>query len=182
MVLPVKLQAEWNASRLPAVVVPAAIGAELAAEVRARLERANYTRYTLLDRGSYDEVKSPAEPELLDVLTGVAAAVTGRALEVAEVRALRLLPGDYVLVRHDRVHEGRPVELVLDLSPARVPDAEVHYRHRGQVFFTFGSEPGALSLVERGPTVMSNHTYVSKLHTDASVVRMIVLLRDSSTS
>lgn len=171
------LQAEWHASALPAVVVPSAIGPELAAEARARLERANYTRYALLDRGSYDVLASPAEPELLAALTGIAAAVTGRSLEVAEVRALRLGPGDYLLVRHDRVHEGRPVELVLDLSPASVPDAEVHYRHRGQVFFTFPSTPGALALVERGPTVMSNHTYVSKRHAGASVVRLVVLLR-----
>ncbi len=172
-----KLQAEWNAAQLPAVVVPSAIGPELAAETRARLERAEYKRYALLDRGSYDEVKSPAEPELLTALTGIAAAVTDRSLEVAEVRALRLCPGDYLLVRHDRVHEGRPVELILDLSPSHVPGAEVHYRHRGQVFFVFPSAPGSLAIVERGPTVMSNHTYLSKRHADASVVRLVVLLR-----
>jgi hypothetical protein len=160
------------------MAVPSAIGPELATEVRARLERAEYKRYALLDRGSYDAVESPAEPELLAALTGIAEAVTGRSLEVAEARALRLLPGDYVLVRHDRVHEGRPVELVLDLSPERVPEAEVHYRHRGQVFFVFPSTPGALALVERGPTVMSNHTYVSKLRAGASVVRLLVLLRE----
>jgi hypothetical protein len=177
-----RLQAEWNAMPMPAVVVPAVLGAELAAEARARLERAEYTRYALLDRGSYDVVTSPAEPELLVHLAGIASAVTGRSLEVADVRALRLLPGDYVLVRHDRVHEGRPVELVLDLSPASVPDAEVHYRHRGQVYFTFPSTPGALALVERGPTVMSNHTYVSKRHAGTSVVRLIALLRDANAT
>jgi len=52
-------------------------------------------------------LESPAEPELLDALTGIAAAVTGRSLEVAGVRALRLRPGDHLLVRHDRVHEGQ---------------------------------------------------------------------------
>jgi hypothetical protein len=60
-----------------------------------------------------------------------------------------------------------------------VAGAEVHYRHRGQVFFTFPSTPGALALVERGPTVMCNHTYVSQRTPDASVVRLIVLLRDA---
>ena len=174
----VNLRAEWNATSLPSAVVPSAIGPELATEARARLERADYTRYALLDRGNYDEVKSPREPELIAALAGIAKAVTGRSLEVAEVRALRLLPGDYVLVRHDRVHEGRPVELVLDLSAQSIPDAEVHYRHRGQVFFVFPSTPGALALVERGPTVMSNHTYVSKLHAGASVVRLIILLHE----
>jgi hypothetical protein len=164
------------------VVVPSAVGAELAAEVRARFERVGYARYGLLDRGSYEEVRSPGETELLDVLAGIAGEVTGRALTVAEARVLRLGPGDYSLVRHDRIYDDRPVELVLDLSAAVVPDAEVHYRHRGQVFFTFPSNPGALAIVERGPTVMCNHTYVSKRHHEASVVRLIVLLRALATA
>lgn len=164
---------------MPAVVVHDALGAQLAADVRARLEHAGYTRYALLDRGSYDYVTSPAEPELVTALAGVAGEVTGRSLAVAGVRALRLSPGDYLLTRHDRVHEGRPVELVLDLSPAAVPGAEVQYRHRGQVFFSFPSTPGALALVERGPTVMCNHTYVSKRVAGASVVRLVVLLREA---
>lgn len=168
----------WAATPMPALAVPGALGAELAGALRHRLERVGYTRYALLDRGSYDEVRSPEEPELLAALTVIAGEITGRSLAVVEARALRLGPGDYVLLRHDRVHEGRPVELVLDLSPASVAGAGVHYRHRGQVFFTFASEPGALALVERGPTVMCNHTYVSKLHVDASVVRLMVLLRD----
>lgn len=169
---------EWAASPMPAVVVPSALGAELAGEARARLERVGYTRYALLDRGSYDELKSPAEPELFGALVGVAAEITGRPLVMAEARVLRLLPGDYLLTRHDRVHEGRPVELVLDLSATSVPAVEVQYRHRGQVFFTFPSAPGALALVERGPTVMCNHTYVSKRHRGAAVVRLVLLLRE----
>ena len=165
------------ASPLPAVIVPAAVGTALASEIRGRLERATSTRYALVDRASYDIIASPNEPELLDVLTGVAAEVTGRSLVLVEARAIRLGPGDYLLVRHDRVHEERPIELVLDLSSAAVPGAEVHWRHRGQLFFTMPSTPGALAIVERGPTVMCNHTYVSKRRPDASVVRLVMLLR-----
>jgi hypothetical protein len=168
---------EWATLPMPAVIVQSALGAELAADVRSRLQRAGYTRYALLDRGSYEEVRGPDEEELLAALTAIAGEVTGRSLAVAEARALRLGPGDYVLVRHDRVYEDRPVQLVLDLSPAPVAGAEVHYRHRGQVYFTMASAPGALALVERGPTVMCNHTYVSKRHAAASVVRLVVLLR-----
>lgn len=164
---------------MPAVIVPAAIGADLAAEARATIESAGYTRYALVDRGSYDFVDAPRVPALLDALDGIAAAVTGRTTEIVSARALRLRPGDYLLVRHDRVHEDRPIELVLDLSPSHVPAAEVHYRHRGQVFFTVPSDPGALSIVERGPTVMANHTYVSKLQAGLSVVRLVALLRDA---
>jgi len=167
---------EWCASPMPAVIVKDAIGSRLAAEVRDRLERAGYTRYSLLDRGSYDFVKSPNESQLLAALTTLACEVTGRTLAIAEARALRLRPGDYVLVRHDRVHEERPVELVLDLSAASVPRADVHYRHRGEVYFTVPSRPGTLAVVERGPTVMCNHAYVSKRHVDAEIVRLVVLM------
>lgn len=172
-------RAAWTATPLPAVIVPSAVSPALARDVRERLARAGYTRFGLLDRGSYDVVEHPDEPELLEVLAGVAAEVTGRPLVPAGARALRLLPGDYLLVRHDRVQEDRPIELVLDLSPAVVPGAEVHYRHRGQVFFTAPSSPGALAIVERGPTVMCNHTYVSKRYEGVSVVRLTMLLRDT---
>ncbi|AKV00600.1 hypothetical protein AKJ09_07263 [Labilithrix luteola] len=167
----------WSSTPLPAVIVPDVIGASLAASVRRSLEELGYERYALVDRGSYDHVSSPPLAELLEALRGVASEITGRSLAVSEARALRLLPGDYVLVRHDRVYDDRPVELVLDLSAEVVPRAEVHYRHRGQVFFTAPSSPGSMSLVERGPTVMSNHTYVSKRFASASVVRLMALLR-----
>lgn len=74
------------------------------------------------------------------------------------------------------------MELVLDLSPSSTPGAEVHWRHRGQLFFVMPSAPGSLAIVERGPTVMSNHTYVSRRHAGASVVRLTMLLRDDGTA
>jgi hypothetical protein len=169
---------ELFASRI-AAVVPEAVGPTLAAEVRARLERAGYARYALVDRGSYDVLTGPDEPALLATLAGLAAQLTGRALVVAEARAIRLGAGDYLLAHHDRVHDDHPVELMLDLSPASVPGAEVRYRRGGQVFFQLASRPGAASVVERGPAVTCHHTYVSKRHAGASVVRLIVLLRDA---
>jgi hypothetical protein len=87
---------------------------------------------------------------------------------------LRLVPGDYLLARHDRIREGGTIECVVDLSPAPVPGAEVHYRQHGQVFFRVACEPGRAALVPRGPTVTANHTYLSKLHT-GEVVRWIAL-------
>ena len=169
---------ELFASRI-AVVVPEAVGPMLAAELRARLERAGYTRYALLDRGSSDVLASPDEPARFTALTGIARQGTGRSLEFAEARVRRLHAGDYLLARHDRLHDDRPVELMLDLSPAVVPAAEVHYRQRGKVFFRFASQPGAVSVVERGPATTCNHTYVSKRHAGASVVRLVVRLRDT---
>jgi len=160
-----------------ATIVPDAVGPTLAAEVRARLA-GRYTRYALRDRGSYDVVAQVDEPALFAALTGIAAQVTGRALAVVDARALRLGAGDYLLAHHDRIDEGVPVELALDISAASVPGAEVHYRQRGKVYFRAASQPGALAVVARGPTVTCNHTYVSKRHGDAAVVRLMVLLRD----
>ncbi|MDB4941759.1 MAG: hypothetical protein JWP97_1293 [Labilithrix sp.] len=174
-----RTQKEWSASPLPAVTLPEVIGTELAGALRSRLAARGYERYRLVDRGSYDHVDEPhaAEPELAAVLVALASEITGRSLSLVSSRALRLGPGDYVLVRHDRVAEDRPVELVLDVSRAPVEGAEIHYRHRGQVFFAVPSAPGLLSLVERGPTVLANHTYVSKLQADAEVVRLVMLLQ-----
>ncbi len=158
-----------------AEILEAAVTPVLAAEVRARCERAGYTRYGLLDRGSYEVLAEPAEPGLLAALAKLAGERIGRTLELAGARVLRLQPGDYLLAHHDRIHDGLPIELVLDLSPAIVPGAEVHYRRRGQVFFRVPSAPCSLAIVERGPTVTCNHTYVSKLHVGTSVVRLIAL-------
>jgi hypothetical protein len=161
-----------------AVIVPEVVGPAHAARARERLEHAGYTRYALLDRGSYDVLADPRDPELFGALIELAAQTTGRSLVVAEARALRLGPGDYLLAHHDRIRDGHPVELVLDLSPASVPGAEVHYRRRGQVYFRVPCVPGSLAIVERGPTVSCNHTYVTRRNAAASVVRLVLLLRD----
>lgn len=169
------VRAMWSAAVMPAVIVPAAIGAELAADARRRLEDVKYTRYPRIDRGSYDFIDAPPLPDLFEALTGTAEAVTSRSCRILQTRAIRLHPGDYILTRHDRVYDDRPLELVLDLSAASVDRADVHFRHRGQVFFMMPSAPGSLAIVERGPTVMSNHCYVSKRY-ETSVVRLHVLL------
>jgi hypothetical protein len=161
-----------------AVIIPDVIGPSHAAQARERLERAGYARYTLLDRGRYDVLADPREPELFGALIEIAARTTHRSLVLAEARALRLGPGDYLLAHHDRVHDGHPVELVLDLSPATVAGAEVHYRRRGQVYFRVPCVPGSLAIIERGPTTTCNHTYVSKRNPAASIVRLMMLLRD----
>jgi hypothetical protein len=135
-------------------------------------------RYALLDRGSYEYTHDVHEPELFAIAIREAGRATGRVLRVVEARVLRLGPGDYLLARHDRVHDGFPIEVVLDVSPKAVPGAEVHYRRRGAVFFRFPSQPRAMSIVERGPTVTCNHTYVSKRHLDATVLRLVLLLSE----
>ena len=161
-------------------LVEHAVDAAVAAEVRRGLA-SQWTRWSLLDRGSYEYVDSPDEPDLLARLVVLARETTGRDLVVEHARAVRMVPGDYVFVRHDRVYDDRPIEVVVDLSPKPVAGAEVHYRHRGQVFFVFPSQPGAAAVVERGPTVMRNSTYVSKRLAGAEVVRLFALMRYTSS-
>jgi hypothetical protein len=158
-------------------VTPDVVDAARAAEVRSRLARTGWTRWSLLDRGSYEWIDSPDEPELLAAIVAFARETTKRDVAVEHARAVRMVPGDYVFVRHDRVYDDRPIEVVVDLSAAPVSGAEVHYRHRGQVFFVFPSQPGAAAVVERGPTVMRNSAYVSKRLGNAEVVRLFALLR-----
>jgi hypothetical protein len=175
MVLPVTTLGDLFGA---ALVVPDTVDAARAAAARTRCEARGYTRYALYDRGSYDVLENPDEPELVTLMLRAAERTTGRTLAVAESRVLRLVPGDYVLAHHDRMHTDNPVEVTLDLSPHSV-DADVHYRRRGQVFFRVPCAPGTLAIVERGVAITRNHTYVSKLVRDAVVVRLIVLLRDS---
>jgi hypothetical protein len=135
----------------------------------------SWERYPFIDRGSYEVARNIDEPELGQLAVRAASHAVGRELRLGEMRALRLSPGDYLLAHHDRVYEGFPVEVVFDLSPVEVPRAAVHYRRRGNVFFVFESRPGAAAIVERGPTVTCNHTYVSKLQS-ATVTRVVMLL------
>ncbi len=160
MVLPVKL------SRI-ATIIPDAPALMPAVALR---------RYALLDKGSYlyaDDVPEPAGALPL------AQDLTGRTLQVMSTRLVVLEPGDYLLARHDPLHDDHRVELIYDLSPAPAP-CEVRYQRRGAVFFVFPCAPGAACIVERDPTTQSYHTYVSKLHDGASVVRLVIQLADTA--
>lgn len=169
----------WSSSPLPAVLEESVTDPEHLEGCAAALDALPGKREVPLDRGSYEEICLPEPgsvlPGLVARIRARAEAVTGRSLSLASARAFRFLPGDYRLVRDDVVHEDRPVEVIVDLSREAAPGAEVHYRHRGQVFFVVPSVPGVMSLVERGPTIVSNHTYLSKLEPAARVVRLVLL-------
>ncbi len=79
--------------------------------------------------------------------------------------------------RHDPLHADHRVDVVVDRSPASVP-AEVRYQRRGATFFRFPSQPGAAAIVERDPATRCHHTYVSKLHAGALVVRVVIQLAE----
>lgn len=160
-------------------VVPDAVSGDAAAALRAAAEAAGFTRWRLVDRGRYAVAElAGAAAGTLTELAMLASDRVGRPLVIAEARVLRLGAGDYLLAHHDRVYEGRPIELMLDVSAASVPGAEVHYRLRGRVFLRVPSVPGTLAIIERAPVVTCNHTYVSKRHMGAAIVRLVVVLRD----
>ncbi len=135
-----------------------------------------YRRYGLVDRGSYAYCDDAPVP---DALVAMAAEITARNLQIASARLLRLVPGDYLLAHHDALHDDHRVEVIVDLSQVAVPGAEVRYLRRSQAVFRLSSQPGMASIVERDPATRCHHTYVSKLHTGASVVRLVVQLRDA---
>jgi hypothetical protein len=161
---------------LPVTSLDQLFGARTAMIVDGNVEAPRldgWQRYTLLDRGSYEWTMVDA-PALFATLAARASTLVGRGLSITQARAVKLVPGDYIFAHHDHMHDDLPVELVLDLSPASVP-AEIHYRRRGNVFFRVPCVPGSLAIVELGPTVTRNHTYVSKLHAGAVVVRLVML-------
>jgi hypothetical protein len=157
-----------------AIVIPDAIDREVLAAAREQLT--GWRRYALLDRGSYDVIDDVRDSVLAYAIVELARRVTGRMPATVEARALRLRAGDYLLAHHDRLYEDNPVEVIVDLSPAPVA-AEVHYRRRGQTFLRVPCVPGTASVVERGPSINCNHTYVSLRDPDACVLRVVALLK-----
>jgi hypothetical protein len=133
---------------------------------------ASFERYREIDRASYEHATVDPPPALV----ALACRVAERELRPLSARLVRLVPGDYLLAHHDHVHDDHRVELILDLSPSVVPDVEVRYRRDGAVFFRFPSQPRAASIVERDPATQCYHTYVSKLHREAVVLRLVVQL------
>lgn len=152
------------------MLFPDAMDAIAAAELR---DSRTYTRFSRIDQASYEH----AAVEVPEGILELAGELIGRPLRVVEARLLRFSAGDYTLAHHGYVAEPA-IELVLDVSPTAVIGAAVHYRRRGNVVFAVPSAPGVLALVDRGPLITANHTYVSKRFPDAEVVRLVALLEN----
>ena len=131
-------------------------------------------RYPWIDRGAY----AWGDVTNLAALAPLAGYVDS---PFACARVLVLGPGDYILAHHDPMPaiDGLAQELVLDLSPAPVPGAELYYRRRGAAVLAVPVVPGTLAVVERGPTITANHTYVSRRYPDARVVRLVARTKPS---
>lgn len=141
--------------------------------VSLELERPALQRYPRIDRGAYSWGEVTDLARLAPLLAHIDPDDPRRQLACARVVVLG--PGDYILAHHDPMPEAgeSPLELVLDLSPAPTRGAELYYRRRGAAFLAVPATPGTLAIVERGPTVTANHTYVSKRYPDARVIRLM---------
>jgi hypothetical protein len=162
-------------------------GVTLPARLRtlAPLPPAALARYPWIDRGAYAwaDLADPADLAALATLVAHVDPADPRR-EIACARVIVLEPGDYILAHHDPMpalapalgdsDDDAPLELVIDVSPAPTPGAELYYRRRGAAFLAVPAVPGTLAIVERGPAVTANHAYVSKRHAGARVVRVVV--------
>lgn len=135
---------------------------------RVPITHGPFRRYVQLDEACYDvaEVERVPHVELVS-------RTLGRILRVESARVLRLHPGDYALARHDAFAEG--VDLVIDLSPAPLANADMVWLRRGNPFFRMPVSPSSVAVVERGPTVVCYHGYVSRV-SGGEVIRLVARL------
>jgi hypothetical protein len=162
---------------IPSVVLPGALSGPAAAALREQLAEAGVQPYWVADRGRYEMNDTLEAPELFESLRELAEHLAGAHFTVESARWLRLRRGSYALLRDDAPLAERHLELTLDLSAGSSGEAEVIYTHRGQIFFAAPQQPGALALVERGPTVRRYDRYLTHCVGDAEIVRLRMALR-----
>jgi hypothetical protein len=84
--------------------------------------------------------------------------------------------GDYALARDDAAELERHLELTLDVSVIATGGADICYTHRGQLFYAVPQIPGAVGLVQRGPTIRRYDRYLNHRAGDAEVIRLRLAL------
>ena len=161
---------------VPAVMVPGAVSTELAAAIRAELSGLTFIPYFVADRGRYAYRDDLEVTELFDSLVALAEHLADEPLRIADSRFYSLGRGDYALRKDAPAPAARRLELTVDLSQRATGQGEVVYAHRGQVFFVAPQEPGAVSLVDRQPTVDRYDRYLGHRVGDARVLRLRLLL------
>jgi hypothetical protein len=181
MVLPVtsplaQIKQSYHAATIPSATIPGALSPDAAEEIRARLAEHTFEPFFLAHRGRYARNEAYADDELFEGLVALAEEVVGEPLRLAAFRWTRLVRGDYALMRDDRAPLERHVELTLDVSGCVTGAAEICYAHRGTLFHAVGQLPGALGLVQRGPTIRRYDRYLNHAVGDAEVVRLTLTL------
>lgn len=152
---PHALRETMAAAAPPSLVLPEAIDAAVATELRARLEAAGLTAYALADRGRYEHNDTLEVLPLWAELGQLAADLAGRPMRLARARWIRQRRGDYSLVKDDSRTRppggGRYLEIVLDVSAGHSGEAQAVYID-GTSTFVVPQIGGVLAVVDRSPS------------------------------
>jgi hypothetical protein len=158
---------------LPAILLPDVISSTWSKQLRARLEESGWQHFSLAHRGDYLYNDSFQARALFDELRDLAQQITGDKLLLQSIRWTRWRHRSYSLLRDD-ISTGRQIELQLDISSQEVPNAELYYCHRRQVYAALPARPGLLSLVARGLTVQRYQRYLTH-QANGEVLRLQML-------
>lgn len=171
-------RAAFHSAPIPAVVIPDVISPAAAEPIRDAILSATFTPFDLAPRGRYAFLDGARDAAFEGALLSIAERVVDRRLAVARSRWTRLCQGDYALLRDDRDEEPS-VELTLDISERASGGAEICYCHRGRLVYAAPQIPGALAIVERGPSIRRYERYLSRRVGDAQVIRLRLVLHDA---
>ncbi|HUQ07288.1 MAG TPA: hypothetical protein VM261_32575 [Kofleriaceae bacterium] len=144
------LRETMSQAPLPSVVLPDAIDAATAADLRARLEASELAAYALADRGRYHYSDTLVVDELWEPLGALAASVAEAPVALVRARWIRQRRGDYSLVKDDSYTRpnGRHLELALDLSSGNSGEADIVYVD-GTAAVPVPQVGGVMSIVDR---------------------------------
>ena len=151
---------------------PDVIDAGERSRVRAALDAAGWQRRELADR--YRLAVATLDDPLLDRLAELAATVVGAPLGRTSHQWMRLVHGDYQLMKGDAlVRPPAPhVELIADVSAAATGEAEIFYSD-GRVLPQL---PGAVAVLRRDATLVRWQRYLTLRVGDAAVYRLRLTL------
>ncbi|MCA9617749.1 MAG: hypothetical protein KC731_01930 [Myxococcales bacterium] len=167
----------FEQSPLGTVVLEQVVHPDEASALRKRLRARGFLPYRRLDRGRYELLAEIGEPDLIQNLRRVAAAVTGARLVVAQAEAYRLRHGDYLLESTDLLPPPRRwYELTCDLSAGSSGEAQVVYARRGEHVFVAPQLAGSFALVRRDTEVSRYDRYLNHRIGDRVVHRLRLAL------
>lgn len=155
------------AGPIRAALIPGAIDAAAAAELRRRLAP-RLERFELAHRGRYAQARCLDRP-----LQRFAAELFEVAAGEARGRLLRLRRGDYSLYQDDaltRLPAG--LEIVADLSAGTVADAATVYRAGPGRELIVPQQPGLVAVIQRTPEVYRYEEYLTHRAGRAEVFRL----------
>ncbi len=181
--LPIAAYAEaFQSMPVGAVVIRRAIPNDAVAALRERMTMRPFREMWLADRGRYAHCDDLDEPELVRAVERAASIIADGRAAVASARCLRLVHGDYALLKDDQPLEGvRSIDATVDLSAGSSSEAQVVYSIRGHNFFAVPQLSGSVALVERRPGVRRYDRYLNRAMGDRVVYRLrLVLIVDEA--